>query len=228
MSTNSALRPLAAKPESLTEIVFETLQEAIVNEGLAPGQRVSEAGLAQQLNVSKTPVREALMQLRNVGLVEMAGRGLRVVQPSARNIRNAYELRAGLERTAASYAGERASAEDTEELLRIAGESLNRARDGDADGFRVSDRRFHEAIAAAARNDILERAIRDSLILTRVLRERDVPVSGKSVVCAEEHLRIARALHSRDSEAAATELWDHIHHVKGIVLSGISDGAGRA
>ena len=223
MSTSNAIRPLTSKPESLTEIVFETLQEAIINQGLAPGQRVSEASLAQQLNVSKTPVREALMRLRNVGLVESVDGGLRVVNPSARNIRNAYDFRAGLERTAASLAGERASADDTENLVKIANESLSRAREGDADGFRASDREFHESIAVAARNEILERAIRDSLILTSALRERDVPASGKSVICAEEHLRIAESLRSGDGESAARELWDHVHHVKLIVLSGISD-----
>ncbi|MGH3392079.1 MAG: GntR family transcriptional regulator [Actinomadura sp.] len=209
-------------------MVFETLQEAIINQALAPGERVSEARLAQQLNVSKTPVREALMRLQNIGLVESVDRGLRVVKPAARNIRNAYEVRAGLERAAASYASERASADDTGRIMSIAEESLVVARGGDADRFRKSDREFHEAIAAAARNEILELAIRNSLILTRVLRERDVPDSGESVGCAEEHLRIAEALRSGDGETAARELWDHVHHVKRIVLAGISGGDGAS
>jgi DNA-binding GntR family transcriptional regulator len=57
------LKPLAAKPESLTQIVFDTIRDAIVSKLLSPGHRVSEVGLARQLQVSKTPVREALLRL---------------------------------------------------------------------------------------------------------------------------------------------------------------------
>src|SRR6478736_1917904 len=53
------LAPLTEKPESLTQIVYQTLRDAIISKRLPPGERVSEASLARQLRVSKTPVREA-------------------------------------------------------------------------------------------------------------------------------------------------------------------------
>ncbi|HEY1347140.1 MAG TPA: GntR family transcriptional regulator, partial [Streptosporangiaceae bacterium] len=76
------LAPLTDKPESLTQIVYQTLRDAIISKRLLPGERVSEASLARQLRVSKTPVREALLRLQAIGLVEADGaRGGRIVRP---------------------------------------------------------------------------------------------------------------------------------------------------
>lgn len=65
---------LPHKPESLADVVYETIREAIINRVIPPGSRLTEAALADQLNVSKTPVREALLKLRQIGLVEPSGR----------------------------------------------------------------------------------------------------------------------------------------------------------
>ena len=64
------LAPLTEKPESLTQLVYQALRDAIISKRLPPGERVSEASLARQLRVSKTPVREALLRLHAIGLVE--------------------------------------------------------------------------------------------------------------------------------------------------------------
>src|SRR3981081_2195160 len=86
MST-AGLRPLAPRAENLTDAVFEAIRDGIVDKVLTPGARISEAKVASQLNVSKTPVREALLRLRHLGLVEPTERGLTVVRPSGKAIR---------------------------------------------------------------------------------------------------------------------------------------------
>src|SRR5437588_5950231 len=104
---------LEHKPESLTDVVYETIREAIINRVIAPGSRLTEAALADQLNVSKTPVREALLKLRQIGLVEPNGRrGGRVTLPSRSSIQHAYEARRALESFAAEIVAERGSAPD--------------------------------------------------------------------------------------------------------------------
>src|ERR1700716_2927871 len=96
---------LHTRPESLSEVVYETIRDAIVNRTIPPGVRVTEAGLAKQLNVSKTPVREALLRLREIGLIEPSGvRGGRIILPSPTSIRQAYEVRLALETFAAEAA----------------------------------------------------------------------------------------------------------------------------
>lgn len=63
----AGLAPLAVRPDNLTTLVFAAIRDKIVDATLAPGSSVSEASLAKQLEVSKTPVREALLRLRHVG-----------------------------------------------------------------------------------------------------------------------------------------------------------------
>src|SRR5580693_9279427 len=100
--TVHALEPIGVKPEPLAEIVFGIVRDAIVRKDLPPGSRISEARLAAQLNVSKTPVREALLRLEGIGLIVPDGnRGARVVKPSADNIQHAFEVRTALEGFAA-------------------------------------------------------------------------------------------------------------------------------
>jgi DNA-binding GntR family transcriptional regulator len=215
----TGLRPLPPRAGNLTEVVFEAIRDGIVDKVLTPGARISEAKVASQLNVSKTPVREALLRLRYIGLVEPTERGLRVVRPSVKAIRDAYESRAGIERTAAQYAAYRAATEEHERILLLARASLEYAQARDGPRFRRSDHEFHEAIACSARNAVLEQAVKDALVLTSALRERDVPVSGDSVACAQEHIRVAQAIRAGDADTAAREVADHIHHVMAIVLA---------
>jgi DNA-binding GntR family transcriptional regulator len=218
MST-TGLRPLAPRAENLTEVVFEAIRDGIVDNLLTPGARISEAKVASQLNVSKTPVREALLRLRHIGLVEHTERGLRVIRPSVKAIRDAYEFRAGIERTAAQYAAHRATTKEHERILLLARTSLKYAQAQDGERFRQYDREFHQAIACCARNAVLEQVVKDSLVLASALRERDVPASGDSVSCAQEHIRVAQAIRVGDAETAAREAADHIHHVMAIVLA---------
>jgi GntR family transcriptional regulator, rspAB operon transcriptional repressor len=215
----TGLSPLPPRAGNLTEVVFEAIRDGIVDKVLTPGARISEAKVASQLDVSKTPVREALLRLRHIGLVEPSERGLRVVRPSVKAIRDAYESRAGIERTAAQYAANRATTEEHERILLLARTSLEYAQAQDGERFRQYDHEFHEAIACSARNAVLERAVKDSLVLTSALRARDVPASGDSVTCAQEHIRIAQAIRVGDAETAAREVADHIHHVMAIVLA---------
>jgi DNA-binding GntR family transcriptional regulator len=223
--STSQLRPLQSKPESLTDLVLEAVRDAIVEKTLAPGMRVSEAMLAARLQVSKTPVREALLRLRHMGLVEAASGGLHVVQPSKETIRNAYELRAGLERASAMHAATRRSDEDGAALAEFAGSSLSCAKTRDIQGFRDSDQKFHRLVARCSGNPTLASAIDDALLLTSALRLRDVPATGDSVACAGEHVRIAKAIVLGKTDVAATAMQEHIEHVMSTVLAVVEQPA---
>src|SRR5438876_726400 len=173
------LAPLTEKPESLTQIVYQTLRDAIISKRLPPGQRVSEASLARQLRVSKTPVREALLRLQAIGLVEAdGGRGGRIVRPSAELIRHTYEVRGSLESLAARLAAARASPAQRSQLAELAAASLGAAQGQDLDGFRRHDEEFHDLLAAAAANPYLSRLIGNAYTLSAAARQRDVPGAG--------------------------------------------------
>lgn len=215
-----ALEPVAARANNLTEIVFDAIQTAIVEKSLAPGRRVSEVALAVQLNVSKTPVREALLRLRHIGLVHLTDDGLRVVKPSIEVIRAAYEHRIGLERVAAELAARRADPSMSTTIRDAASSSLYCAKAAKADDFRHWDREFHSQIAAACANSMLRSSIADSLVLTSALRVRDIPAaSSGSVRCGQAHVAIAEAITNHDHHTAANEMQEHIEHVMSMMLS---------
>lgn len=197
------------RPDNLTDLVFAAIRDRIVDASLSPGCSVSEATLAKELTVSKTPVREALLRLRRIGLVEPTSRGLRVTLPSALSVRHAFEYRAALESGTAMYSARHATGEQLETILQRAKESMTCARDGDQAGFRQTDHEFHVAVADASGNEFMRSAVEDAFVLTVALRQRDVSLVRDFVPDALEHLEIAEALRLRDGDAASALLETH-------------------
>lgn len=171
------------------------------------------------LGVSKTPVREALLQLRWIGLVSMIDGNAHVVVPSARLIREAYEVRAGLEAQAARLAAERADPARRAQLMPLAEASLQAARDGDSESFRNFDQQFHHAVALASNNSLAQQRIEETLVLCQTLRRRDVLTGWDSQLCGQAHVDITEAISSGDADASAREMHTHVNYVMDRVLS---------
>jgi DNA-binding GntR family transcriptional regulator len=219
------LEPVADRPQSLTEIAFDRIREAIVNRTLPPGTRVSESMLGDMLHVSKTPVREALLRLCHVGLVEPTTRGLRVVLPNRDIIRSAYELRSGLEFSAARLAAERADTVTRQSITNAARMSLRSAQAADATSFADWDLSFHKAVGGASGNRLLEKAVEDSVVLALTLRSRDTLTTDDSVHCGKQHVQIAKAITTGDATSAGQQMFEHITEVLSFVLSGTTTAA---
>jgi DNA-binding GntR family transcriptional regulator len=217
--TAVAVEPVGLRPQSLAEIAFDRIRDAITSRTLSPGTRVSESMLGDMLQVSKTPVREALLRLCHVGLVEPTTRGLRVVMPNHEIIRDAYELRSGLEASAARTAAERADGTQKLAIVNAAKMSLDNAKSGDAAGFSEWDTSFHTVVAESTGNKLLAKAINDSLVLAFTLRSRDVPTPDDSVRCGRHHVSIGKAIKAGDGETAAKQMFDHITEVMSYVLA---------
>jgi GntR family transcriptional regulator, rspAB operon transcriptional repressor len=215
---------LPTRPESLSDVVYETIRDAIVHRTIPPGARVTETGLAKQLDVSKTPVREALLKLREIGLIEPHGaRGGRVVLPSPIAIRNAYETRLALETFAAQTAARRGSADDKARIEAIARTCLEHAEAGDLDGFKAHDADFHAAVVGSTDNPRLVSMVADTVALVTALRRRDVPRAQISIECARAHVGIAAAITAGDDAAAASRMAEHLRHVEACVLANMLD-----
>jgi DNA-binding GntR family transcriptional regulator len=220
--TPVTLEPVASRPQSLTDIAFDRIRTAILTRSLEPGTRVSEAMLGEMLQVSKTPVREALLRLCHVGLVEPTTRGLRVVLPNSTSIRNAYEVRTGLETIAAELAASRATLEQRAAIITAAANSLQFARAEDAEGFARWDRAFHVGVGRACGNDRRATLVEDSVILAFTLRSRDVLTLDDSVRCGRHHVSISKTIKKGDGEAAGKQMREHILSVTQFVLTAVS------
>ena len=213
-------QPIALRSETLSERVYEAIRDAIVSRRLIPGERVTEAALATQMSVSKTPVREALLRLEHVGLVKAdAGRGVSVVLASPAIIREAFEYRLALEVEACRLTATRADKDSVRAIEELAEASLTAAEQEDKPAFHASDRKLHMEIARACGNPRLAQGVRDVLDLTSALRSRDALDTESSVSCANCHVEIAAAIRHNAEERAASLLRGHLLAVQELVVA---------
>jgi DNA-binding GntR family transcriptional regulator len=209
------LAPVEFKPESLGDVVYAAIRDAIVTKRLRPGERVTEAGLADRLKVSKTPVREAIARLQDVGLIEAdEKRGNRVIRPSLAAFEDAYEMREALEAFTAEKAAALAGALDIREIRDAAKRSLDHAEADRIDAFRHWDAVFHDAIARTANNPRLMKAIDEAVALIGALRERDLAHAQAATECARSHIVIAEAIASHDPATAAAQMRAHLRQTR--------------
>jgi DNA-binding GntR family transcriptional regulator len=212
LSTNDtkAFAPLVRSP-TLTEDAYARIRSAIVDRTLAPGERVTESGLAHLLGVSKTPVREALVRLREVGLVRADGqRGVRVVDLSSAVIDDVYEVREALELAGIEKVVEAAQSDGLREVEEAAAESLAAAEDGDEEAFARWDAAFHLELAKLSGNEHRLKLLRDTLDLIAAIRQGLDEQLEASPDCAAAHSDIVSAVLSGDVAAARRRLSSHI------------------
>ncbi len=216
----SSLQPLREHHQSLTQLVADRIRDAILSREFPPGTRITEATLATRLGVSKTPVREALLRLQYIGVMEPDGpRGGRIVGASAKAIVDAYQIREALEAQAARLSATYATEKDLSSIQTASARAMEAASDGRVEEFRKWDRRFHHAVASAAHNDRLAEMIHDALLLTWTVRRRDVPLADDSPECAKQHVVIAESIIDRRGQEAAEAMASHIAHVRDILVA---------
>ena len=195
----------------LRDIVFENLRNAILEGDLKAGKRLMEVQLAEQLGVSRTPIREAIRKLELEGLVVMLPRkGAYVANMSFKDLIDVLEIRASLEGLAACLAAERRRDEDIEELEKVAKEFEKSVRETDIDNVLKKDIEFHEKIFLMANNKKLYHLI--TTLWEQVHRFRVTYVSNyeASLSLVEEHKKILEAIKSGDSELAKKYATEHI------------------
>ncbi|HHW10968.1 MAG TPA: GntR family transcriptional regulator [Firmicutes bacterium] len=204
----------------LRELVFETLREAIIGGKLKPGERLMEVQLAEELGVSRTPVREAIRKLELEGFVVMIPRkGAYVADISLKDIADVFELRRSLEALAAELAAERATEEEIENMERLLLELANVIEERDVEKIVEIDTRFHAALYTASRN----RRLGDILSLLGELiqryRTRTLSNPARMKIALEEHRSIVEALAARDAELARKMAEDHIESAENSLMT---------
>ena len=196
----------------LRDVVFNTLRRAILRGELVPGQRLMEIRLADQMGVSRTPVREAIRKLELEGLVVMVPRkGAEVAHISGKNLRDVLEVRRALEELAGELACERMTAEDFKKLGQA---NLKFASVLESDEIPVlgqADGEFHGLIYQATDNDRLVQMVNH--LREQMYRYRIEHLKNKSqrTILLQEHQDIMRALAARDVEAVRRAIRAHIN-----------------
>lgn len=204
----------------LREIVYEELKLLIVKGKIQPGMRLMEEELAEDMGVSRTPIREAIRKLEKEGLITIEPRrGAYVSQLSSQDMVEILEVRQNVEGFAAELAAKRITEEEKTRLIEIAKEYEIAVKENDMPAMIKADTAFHHIIVEATRNKILIQMVEQLQELVLRFRYLYYDNFKRSDKMTEEHKMIYEAIMEGKSEVAKESADDHINRLKELVLS---------
>lgn len=181
-------------------LAYETIRENILNGTYPGGLKLVEVQLAEEIGVSRTPVREAVRRLEQEGLIKRK----RVIKPSEKDLRHLFQMRTLIE----VYAAKMAASYMTEERIDLLRNRIQQARTSNAEGIVKANKEFHDLIVQECRNPIMIDTVdkMQSIIYlfskTVVLHERPLLI--------EEHSRICDAIEQRLPDLAGQLMEEHL------------------
>jgi DNA-binding GntR family transcriptional regulator len=195
-----------------SEQLREAIEEQIAVGAYAPGQRLDEAQLAARFGASRTPLREALIQLAASGLIEIRprrGAVVRALEPQ--RLFEMFEVMAELESMCARLAARRITPEQLAELREAHECCASLSRDGfDLDAYYRANQRFHFTLYAASQNRFLAEEAENLHRKLEVYRRLQLRVRDRLASSFQEHQAVLAALELGDPEAAAHALRAHV------------------
>lgn len=194
----------------VSQSVHEQLKREITTLVLKPGAVLSEQETAARCNASRTPVREALQRLAQEGLVERRGRHYVVRKFDWHEVRQIYEIREGLEKTAIQHAIQRATEAELDELEETVRQQSRAIIQGDIPGFIQLDSDFHIGIARFSGNTLLAQLVAQIHDKVKLFRTLDLSRNPNMAAVVNDHLRILGAIRRGDSATAEAEIRFHI------------------
>jgi phosphonate utilization transcriptional regulator len=205
----SAIALLLSK--SLPQLVQAEIERLILSGELRAGERINEVRIAQRLNVSRGPVREALRTLEEAGLVRFEknrGAAVRVISPA--EAEHIYEVRASLEHLACRRLAGTATPGQLAALGALVAQMEGPAADGDAGEFHTLNMRFHESLVEFSGNGELISIYRRLVGSLTLFRRHTLAMEGSLVESNAEHRAILADLAARNGAAAGRRMDKHI------------------
>ena len=218
------------RSKSLHEQTYQALRTNILSGQLVPGDRLVETQLAQQLQVSRTPIREAMRQLQREGLIAGdTNEGLRVTSISAEDAIHLYDCRIGLEQISVAGACERitpAQLQTLENSILQAEALMQRSNSGLASDLINTqlldlDYQFHQTIAESAGNKWLVELLNQVFDKMTLLRLQTTRQNPKVLELRVEHHQIFEAIAQGDREVAVAAIRSHLVASKARVIEAV-------
>lgn len=210
---------IAIARSTLPQVAAERLRALIIEGVLAPGARLNERELSEQLGVSRTPLREAFRLLAAEGLLlQLPNRGVQVVALSREDVRHAFEVMASLEGLAGELAAARVTNADLDDLKALQGELETAHKQRDLPGYYRVNRAIHDRLNLIAGNPVLAQTYRTLNARLHALRFRSNLNGAKWDRAVAEHRSMLAALAARDGAALRELLVRHLHAKLQVVL----------
>ncbi|MCR5716335.1 MAG: GntR family transcriptional regulator [Lachnospiraceae bacterium] len=206
----------------LRDVVFRKLRQEILTGELKPGERLMEIHLADRLGVSRTPIREAIRQLEQEGLVVMIPRrGAEVAQMTEKSLQDVMEVRRALDVLSVELACDRISEEDKVALKKACEEFEKAVESGDTKEMATKDVALHDIIVKAADNTrllLLVNQLQEQMYRYRFEYIKDASTRGLLV---KEHQKIYDSIIANDRKAAAEASRVHIDNQEDAMIKQI-------
>ncbi|MEO6983792.1 MAG: GntR family transcriptional regulator [Paralcaligenes sp.] len=213
--------------QSLREKVLQQIRFDVVSGKAAPGTVLSVPGVAKQLGISTTPVREALLELSSDGLIEpLRNRGFRVVASSLQDLKDLFALREQLE-TYALMTVSKTGLKDKEVLERMADAVAKAVQEGNVHDYLLADRAFHHALIVQAGNRLLTDVVmklRDNMRLYGIDSPEGLVRQHASV---KEHHQLVKLLSEGRQDDVAKLICVHIRDWETVFSAAIIEAAAQ-
>jgi DNA-binding GntR family transcriptional regulator len=208
----------------LRELVSEHIREAIINGVFSPGERLMEIQMADEMGVSRTPVREALRMLEMEGFVVMIPRrGTYVSNMSIKDINDVYEIRISLDTLAAGLAAERITDAELEELQRLLVKVGNAIESNNMSKIVEADIEFHDVLYKASRNERLRNIINNLREQITVIRGVSMRYPGRLKDTQEEHRRLVESIAARNVEKSQEAARIHLENAERTLMTSMAE-----
>lgn len=189
----------------------DEIENSILSNEFKPGERLDETVLATRFGVSRTPVREALMQLDAIGLIELRPRrGAVVIDPGPHRVYEMFEVMAELEGLAGSLAARRLDASSREVITATHEKCRQSTAAGDSDAYYYDNEEFHKAIYAAGRSAFLEEQCLQLHRRLRPYRRLQLRVRNRLSTSFAEHCAVVDAIFAGNGDEARNLLRRHV------------------
>ena len=192
------------------DAAYSALRQSILQGDLAPGERLRSDALANDLKVSRTPVREALRKLEAEGLVQRSGSGLIVREVSEHDLTELFYVREALEGMAARLAAENATPGEIGEIRELLDDMETLGQRGDLVALRPLTAEYHRLVGRAAHNGRLLQSLENLLGHVRQMQTSTLlNIKGRAAEALKEHRDLLQAIEARDSERAEKVAREH-------------------
>lgn len=200
-----------SEKRSLSEVIRAEIEQEIMSGRLPAGSQLDEQTLSERYGVSRTPAREALIQLAAVGLVTMRPRqGAIVTSVSLKDYVSLHEILVQLEALAAKLATRRMTSVERARLKETYDQCAAAAEAQDAELYRSANDAFHDTLYIASRNPILSNQIRTTRARMRGMRDMRFEHPARLRASLQEHQAILQAVLLGDEEASGQAMASHI------------------